>query len=76
MKAHLFFRFLDESYRLEGEQSLRLINCLLVPHMKEEDAKDTVRNYRMQTHDMLETIEEYTDYSAIGDLKDNFNGTE
>lgn len=67
--AHWFFALLNQAYKLDSEERLKLLGIAAYPHMKKEDAASLRRAYEQSARDILETLAAYEDYSGIERLK-------
>lgn len=67
--AHWFFALLNQAYKLDSEERLKLLGIAAYPHMKKEDAASLRRAYEQGARDILETLAAYEDYSGIERLK-------
>lgn len=67
--ATWFFALLNQAFKIESEERLKELGISAYPHMKQQEAAQIRRSYEDGTRDILETLEDYEDYSGINRLK-------
>lgn len=72
--AITFFTMLNNGYRLEMQRYKMLANIASVPHMKDEDRKDFMRQLEYAGQDPSDILntEGLDDYSGLDKLKEMF----
>lgn len=56
-------------YKIDAQEKLQQIMITSIPHMKQPDAQDVINNYKRISSDIIEVLEDYTDYSNIDKLR-------
>lgn len=69
--AHWFFSLLNQAFKLDADEHLKLLGVAAYPHMKQAQADELRSAYVDASRDILEILKDYEDYSGINTLKDN-----
>lgn len=69
--AHWFFSLLNQAFKIDADEHLKLLGVAAYPHMKQAQADELRNAYVDQSRDILEILKDYEDYSGIQTLKDN-----
>lgn len=67
--AHWFFSLLNQAFKLDAEEHLKLLGVAAYPHMKQQQANELRRAYVDNSRDILEILKDYDDNSGIEKLK-------
>ena len=67
--AHWFFSLLNQAFKLDAEEHLKLLGVAAYPHMKQQQANELRRAYVDASRDILEILQDYEDNSGIEKLK-------
>ena len=67
--AHWFFSLLNQAFKLDAEEHLKLLGVAAYPHMKQQQANELRRAYVDNSRDILEILKDFDDNSGIGQLK-------
>lgn len=67
--AHWFFSLLNQSFKLDAEEHLKLLGVSAYPHMKQQQANELRRAYVDNSRDILEILKDFNDNSGIEQLK-------
>jgi len=67
--AHWFFSLLNQAFKLDAEEHLKLLGVSAYPHMKQQQANELRRAYVDNSRDILEILKDYDDNSGIEKLK-------
>ena len=67
--AHWFFSMLNQAFKLDAEEHLKLLGVAAYPHMKQEQANELRRAYVDGSRDILEILKDFSDNSGIEQLK-------
>jgi hypothetical protein len=67
--AHWFFSLLNQAFKLDAEEHLKLLGVAAYPHMKQQQANELRRAYVDNSRDILEILKDFNDNSGIGQLK-------
>lgn len=67
--AHWFFSLLNQSFKLDAEEHLKLLGVSAYPHMKQQQANELRRAYVDNSRDILEILKDFSDNSGIEQLK-------
>jgi len=70
-KAHIFFRLLNEMYKVKAEERLEDISVAVVPHLSKGDASSIIDGYKKASEDITDKFREVMDNE--GDIKKIFN---
>jgi hypothetical protein len=69
--AHWFFSLLNQAFKLDAEEHVKLLGVAAYPHMKQAQADELRSAYVDASRDILDILKDYEDYSGISKLKDN-----
>jgi len=64
-----FFALLNQSFKIDAEEKLHWISIVSAPHMDKERLDALIGGYKMASHDIIELITPYTDYSDLKRIK-------
>ncbi len=67
--AHWFFSLLNQAFKIDAEEHLKLLGVSAYPHMKQQQATELRRAYVDGSRDILEILKDYSDNSGIEQLK-------
>lgn len=67
--AHWFFSLLNQAFKLDSEEHLKLLGVAAYPHMKQQQANELRRAYVDNSRDILEILKDFNDNSGIEQLK-------
>lgn len=67
--AHWFFSMLNQAFKLDAEEHLKLLGVAAYPHMKQQQANELRRAYVDNSRDILEILKDYDNNSGIEQLK-------
>lgn len=67
--AHWFFSMLNQAFKIDAEEHLKLLGVSAYPHMKQQQADELRRAYVDNSRDILEILKDYSDNSGIEKLK-------
>lgn len=67
--AHWFFSMLNQAFKIDAEEHLKLLGVSAYPHMKKEQANELRRAYVDNSRDILEILKDFHDNSGIEQLK-------
>lgn len=67
--AHWFFSLLNQAFKLDAEEHLKLLGVAAYPHMKQQQANELRRAYVDNSRDILEILKDFDDNSGIEQLK-------
>lgn len=67
--AHWFFSLLNQAFKLDAEEHLKLLGVAAYPHMKQQQANELRRAYVDNSRDILEILKDYDNNSGIEQLK-------
>jgi hypothetical protein len=67
--AQWFFSMLNQAFKIDAEEHLKLLGVAAYPHMKEQQASELRRAYVDNSRDILEILKDYSDNSGIEKLK-------
>lgn len=67
--AHWFFSLLNQAFKIDSEEHLKLIGVSAYPHMQKRQADELRRAYIDGSRDILEILKDYSDNSGIEQLK-------
>jgi hypothetical protein len=67
--AHWFFSLLNQAFKLDAEEHLKLLGVAAYPHMKQQQANELRRAYVDNSRDILEILKDFDDNSGIEKLK-------
>jgi len=67
--AHWFFSMLNQAFKLDSEEHLKLLGVAAYPHMKQQQANELRRAYVDGSRDILEILKDFNDNSGIEQLK-------
>lgn len=67
--AHWFFSMLNQAFKLDAEEHLKMLGVSAYPHMKQEQANELRRAYVDGSRDILEILKDFSDNSGIEQLK-------
>lgn len=67
--AHWFFSLLNQAFKLDAEEHLKLLGVAAYPHMKQQQANELRRAYVDNSRDILEILKDFNDNSGIEQLK-------
>jgi hypothetical protein len=67
--AHWFFSLLNQAFKLDSEEDLKLLGVAAYPHMKQQQANELRRAYVDNSRDILEILKDFNDNSGIEQLK-------
>lgn len=67
--AHWFFSLLNQAFKLDAEEHLKLLGVAAYPHMKQQQANELRRAYVDNSRDILEILKDFNDNSGIEHLK-------
>lgn len=67
--AHWFFSMLNQAFKIDAEEHLKLLGVSAYPHMKQNDAAELRRSYVDAQRDILEVLQDYENDSGIEQLK-------
>jgi hypothetical protein len=67
--AHWFFSMLNQAFKIDAEEHLKLLGVSAYPHMKSQQADDLRRAYVDGSRDILDILKDFNDNSGIEQLK-------
>lgn len=67
--APWFFILLDQGFKIDAEEKVKLIDIACVSQMDEAGISKLRSNYERASQDILDILKDNTDYSAIASLK-------
>lgn len=67
--AHWFFSLLNQAFKVDAEEHLKMLGVAAYPHMKQQQANDLRRAYVDASRDILEILQDYEDNSGVEKLK-------
>ena len=67
--AHWFFSMLNQAFKIDAEEHLKLLGVAAYPHMKQQQADDLRRAYVDGSRDILEILKDFSDNSGLEQLK-------
>lgn len=67
--AHWFFSMLNQAFKIDAEEHLKLLGVAAYPHMKQQQADDLRRAYVDGSRDILDILRDFNDNSGIEKLK-------
>lgn len=68
--AHWFFSLLNQAFKVDAEEHLKMLGVSAYPHMKQQQANDLRRSYVDASRDILEVLQDFEDDgSGITKLK-------
>lgn len=67
--AHWFFSLLNQAFKLDAEEHLKMLGVSAYPHMKQQQANELRRAYVDNSRDILEILKDFDDNSGIEKLK-------
>lgn len=67
--AHWFFSMLNQAFKIDAEEHLKMLGVSAYPHMKQQQADELRRAYVDGSRDILEILQDYSDNSGIEKLK-------
>lgn len=67
--AHWFFSMLNQAFKIDAEEHLKLLGVAAYPHMKQQQADDLRRAYVDGSRDILDILKDFNDNSGIEQLK-------
>lgn len=67
--AHWFFAMLNQAFKIDAEEHLKLLGVAAYPHMKQQQANELRRAYVDGSRDILEILKDFHDNSGIEQLK-------
>lgn len=67
--AHWFFSMLNQAFKIDAEEHLKLLGVSAYPHMKQQQANELRRAYVDNSRDILEILKDFSDNSGMEQLK-------
>lgn len=67
--AHWFFSMLNQSFKIDAEEHVKLLGVAAYPHMKQQQANELRKAYVDGSRDILEILKDYDNYDGIKELK-------
>jgi len=67
--ANWFFSMLNQAFKLDAEEHLKMLGVAAYPHMKQQQADELRRAYVDGSRDILEILKDFNDNSGIEKLK-------
>jgi hypothetical protein len=67
--AHWFFSMLNQAFKIDAEEHLKLLGVAAYPHMKQQQADELRRAYVDGSRDILDILKDFNDNSGIEQLK-------
>ena len=67
--AHWFFSLLNQAFKIDADEHLKLLGVAAYPHMKQAQADELRSAYVDASRDILEILKDYSDESGIQKLK-------
>lgn len=67
--AHWFFTMLNQAFKLDSEEHLKLLGVAAYPHMKQQQADELRRAYVDGSRDILEILQDYSSDNGVEELK-------
>lgn len=67
--AHWFFSLLNQAFKVDAEEHLKMLGVAAYPHMKQQQANDLRRAYVDASRDILEVLQDFENEDGINQLK-------
>jgi len=67
--ASWFFTMLNQAFKIDAEEHLKMLGVTAYPHMKQQQADELRRAYVDGSRDILEILQDYSSDKGVEELK-------